>query len=178
MDAAVIGGSAYLNDFSVVAARFVAKWNCFFGKGDKPAELIKKLSFDKYNKIYDDGTTFISQLPEECRRYEKAEDCNFTLSNNFYKSFFSGLPKTYKAKNYSKIPKDLPLLLIAGDGDPVGGYGKLMEKLYRFYKEKVGVKSVKKVIYPKVRHEYLNDTSREAVKKEIADFAESIKKRV
>ena len=72
----------------------------------------------------------------------------------------------------------MPLLLIAGDGDPVGGYGKLMEKLYRFYKEKVGVKSVKKVIYQKVRHEYLNDTSREAVKKEIADFAESIKKRV
>lgn len=178
VDAAVIGGSAYLNDFSVVAARFVAKWNCFFGKGDKPAELIKKLSFDKYNKIYDDGTTFISQLPEECGRYEQAFDCNFTLSNNFYKSFFSGLPKTYKAKNYSKIPSDLPLLLVAGDGDPVGGYGKLMEKLYRFYKEKVGVKSVKKVIYPKVRHEYLNDTSREAVKKEIADFAESIKKRV
>ena len=72
----------------------------------------------------------------------------------------------------------MPLLLIAGDGDPVGGYGKLMEKLYRFYKEKVGVKSVKKVIYPKVRHEYLNDISREAVKKEIADFAEAIKKRV
>lgn len=70
------------------------------------------------------------------------------------------------------------MLLVAGDGDPVGGYGKLMEKLYRFYKEKVGVKSVKKVIYPKVRHEYLNDTSREAVKKEIADFAASIKKRV
>ena len=61
--------------------------------------------------------------------------------------------------------QDLKNKILRCVGDPVGGYGKLMEKLYRFYKEKVGVKSVKKVIYQKVRHEYLNDASREDVKK-------------
>ena len=170
VDGAVIGGSAYLNDFSVVAGRIVAKINCAFGRGEKPAEFIKKLSFDAYNKKYSDGTTFISQKKDECDRYASSWDCNFTLSYNFYRSFFTGLPKVYKAKNYNLIPKDLPILLVAGDGDPVGGCGKLVNKLYDFYKNTVGVKSVKKVLYEKVRHEYLNDTVREEVYDEIANF--------
>lgn len=170
----IIGGSAYLNDASVFFGRIVAKINCLLGRADKPANLIKKLSFDAYNKKYSDGTTFISQLKDECDRYAVSSDCNFTLSYGFYKSFFTALPKIYKAKNYSAIPKDLPILLVAGDGDPVGGYGKLVEKLYDFYLNKVGVKSVKKVVYEKVRHEYLNDTSRESVLAEMADFCEGL----
>ena len=170
----IIGGSAYLNDASVFFGRIVAKINCLLGRADKPANLIKKLSFDAYNKKYSDGTTFISQLKDECDRYAVSPDCNFTLSYGFYKSFFTALPKVYKAKNYSAIPENLPIMLVAGDGDPVGGYGKLVEKLYDFYKNEVGVKSVKKVIYEKVRHEYINDTSRESVLAEIADFCDGL----
>ncbi len=174
IDGAVIGGSAYLNDISVVMGRIVAKFNCFTGRGAKPAEFIKKLSFDAYNKKYSDGTTFISQLKDECERYENAWDCNFTLSYSFYRSFFKALPELYKAVNYSKIPTDLPLLLVAGDGDPVGNYGKNVEKLYNFYKNTVGIKNIEKIIYPNVRHEYLNDTVRDEVRGEIAAFAEAV----
>ena len=152
----------------------MAKLNCLFGGKDKPAKFIKAVTFDAYNKKYKDGTTFISQIPEECDKYADAWDCNFTLSNAFYKSFFSGVPQNYKAKNYSRIPKDLPILLVAGDGDPVGGYGKLVDKLYRFYKIKVGLRFVEKIIYPDVRHEYLNDTVRDEVRGEIAAFAEAV----
>ncbi len=174
LDGAVIGGSAYLGGAAVTVGRWVAKLNCLFGGKDKPAKFIKAVTFDAYNKKYKDGTTFISQIPEECDKYADAWDCNFTLSNAFYKSFFSGVPQNYKAKNYSRIPKDLPILLVAGDGDPVGGYGKLVDKLYRFYKIKVGLRFVEKIIYPDVRHEYLNDTVRDEVRGEIAAFAEAV----
>ena len=67
----------------------------------------------------------------------------------------------------------MPLLIIAGKDDPVGGYGKLIDKLYDFYKHKVGVEKVEKVLYPGVRHELLNDTSREDAYKKIGDFIET-----
>lgn len=177
IDAAILGGSAYFNGAAVTAGKFVAGLNCFLGRGSKPAKFIKKLSFDAYNGKYDDGTTFISQIKEECDVYASAWDCNFTLSYAFYKSFFTNLPKLYKPTETALIPKDLPLLVISGDGDPVGGYGKLVDKLYVLYHDDLAVKNVKKVLYPKVRHEYLNDTSRHLAYAEIGDFCSSIKKR-
>ena len=83
---------------------------------------------------------------------------------------FCAFKSLYTKKSASKIDKTKPILLISGKSDPVGNCGKSVEKLYDFYTQKVGVKSVKKVLYDGVRHEYLNDVSREAVKKEILEF--------
>ena len=169
----ILGGSAYMNNFAIKAGRIFAKLNCAFGKKKKPAEFIAKLSFGAYNKKYKDGTTFISSELKECKRYEEDEDCNFILSNAFYKSFFSGIPKVYRAKNYLKIDKNKPILLISGDSDPVGECGKSVTKLQRFYVDTVGVKDVEKVLYKGVRHEYLNDISREAAYDTILNFCNS-----
>ena len=53
--------------------------------------------------------------------------------------------------------KNLPLLLIAGAEDPVGDKGKGMEKLCMFYLKKAKMKSVKLVLFPDSRHEFLNE---------------------
>lgn len=169
---AVLCGSAYLHNASSFFANVVASANCLFGKKNRPAKLIEKLSFGIYNKKCTEGT-FISSILEECDKYAECPDCNFTLSYAFYKSFFGNLSKNYKKKYYKNINTDMPLLIIAGKDDPVGGYGKLIDKLYDFYKHKVGVEKVEKVLYPGVRHELLNDTSREDAYKRIGDFIET-----
>ncbi len=169
---AVLCGSAYLHNASSFFANVVASVNCLFGKKNRPAKLIEKLSFGIYNKKCAEGT-FISSILEECDKYAECPDCNFTLSYAFYKSFFGNLSKNYKKKYYKNVNTDMPLLIIAGKDDPVGGYGKLIDKLYDFYKHKVGVEKVEKVLYPGVRHELLNDTSREDAYKKIGDFIET-----
>ncbi|HBF86201.1 MAG TPA: hypothetical protein DDW54_00820 [Clostridiales bacterium] len=173
-DAFIVGGSAYMKGFQVTSGRIVAKLNCLFGKKKKKAKLISKLSFGAYNSKYKDGTTFISSLKEECDLYKACPDCNFDLSNSFYRSFFSALPRLYKKKNYKNIDAAKPIMLISGSDDPVGGYGKLVEKLYRFYTEKVGVKCVSKIVYHGVRHEYLNDASREAARLAVLEFCDAL----
>lgn len=169
-DAFIVGGSAYMKNFSVTSGRIVAKLNCFFGKKKKPAKLIQKLSFDAYNKQYKDGTSFISSIPDECVKYALCPDCNFMVSNAFYKSFFSALPKLYKIKNAKKIDVNKPILLISGKDDPVGSCGKSVERLYSFYKNEVGVRNVEKIIYDNVRHEYLNDISKEQARTAILEY--------
>ena len=173
-DGFIVGGSAYMKGAQVMAGKAVANLNCLFGKSKSPAKLIAKLSFDGYNKKYNDGTTFISSIKEECEEYNNNPDCGFILSNAFYRSMFGAFKTLYTKNAAQKIDVNKPILLLSGKDDPVGDYGKSVEKLYDFYVNNVGVKTIKKVFYDGVRHEYLNDISREKAKKEILDFCNSI----
>lgn len=172
IDGAIVGGSAYFHDLQVPAGRAISSLACLFGREKKAAELITQASFGAYNKKFRTGT-FISSVEEECKKYEEHPDCNFTLSYGFYRSFFGGVSDLYRKKSVSRLRKDIPILLIAGEEDPVGGMGKLVKRLYRFYRD-AGVGDLSLVLYPGVRHEYLNDVSREKATEEIASFAERV----
>lgn len=163
---AVIGGSNYLAGPTVFFGRLVALWCKKFKGADKPAYLLKEKSFDAYDKKLGNGS-FISSIPEECERYKQDEFCNFICSNNFYASFFNGARKLYD-KNGSSL-KGFPVLLLAGEDDPVGDMGKGVKKLEKWYKDHGA--DVSCVLYKGVRHEFLNDTSREDAFNRIADFA-------
>lgn len=173
IDGTVLGGSAYMHDIAVPVGRVISSVNCFFGKKKKKAKLLKKASFDLYNKNLTEGT-FISSIPEECEIYIANPECNFDLSNAFYKYFFRGLAQIYKKKNYENVDKNKPILIIAGKNDPVGGYGKLIAALDDFYRNKVGVKSVSVKLYDGVRHEYLNDISRKDAYGTILEFCSKV----
>lgn len=168
---AIVGGSNKLKRSAVVFGKLFADLGCAFGAENKPANFIKKNTFDVYNKKYKDGTTFISSIESECRRYEKDELCSFVCSNNFYKRFFGGAKKLYTKKSAAGLRSDLPLLLISGDADPVGEYGKGVKRLYEFYK-KSGVKNVNLKLYKGVRHEYFNDVCSAEVMRDVAEFVE------
>lgn len=169
---AVIGGSGHLGNFATRFGGFVAGAACAFGRAKKPANLIKKLTFDAYDKKV--GGSFISSLSEEAERYFADPMCAFTLSNAFYRSFFKGIIKAYSKPNLEAIPKSLPVLLISGASDPVGEMGKGVAKMEKLYTS-LGI-SAEKILYDGVRHEYLNDTSRASARAAIADFADSLLK--
>ncbi|MBQ9485904.1 MAG: alpha/beta hydrolase [Clostridia bacterium] len=174
-DGFIVGGSAYMNGFAVISGRLVAKTGCFFGKKKKPAKLIAKLSFGAYNKKYKDGTSFISSVKEECDAYNDCKDCGFILSYAFYKSMFCAFKRLYRYKSLAQIDVNKPIFLISGAEDSVGGCGKLVDKLYNTYK-KIGVKDVGLKLYDGVRHEYLNDVSRDAARADILDFCRKVAK--
>jgi len=64
--------------------------------------------------------------------------------------------------NIEKILKDLPILLFAGDMDPVGNKGKAVQQVYEIYR-KAGIKDVSCRLYKDGRHEMLNETNRQEV---------------
>ena len=67
------------------------------------------------------------------------------------------------------VPKDLPLLIISGSMDPVGGQGKGVTKLKNMY-DKVGIKDVTMKLYPDARHEILNEINRDEVMNDIGNW--------
>lgn len=162
---AVIGGSNYFKGALVSVGKIAAKIGCIF-KADKPNYFLKKMSFDVYNKNFEEGT-FISSIKEQCTKYEDDEECGFVCSSNFYYHFFKGVSTLYKKQGDSL--KDFPILLVAGRCDPVGNMGKGVISLAQWYKTQEAKVTIR--LYEGVRHEYLNDTSALASREDISSFA-------
>ena len=74
---------------------------------------------------------------------------------------------------YDSVPKNIPILVISGDADPVGSYGagikEINEKLLA-----TGHSKTKMILYPDARHEILNEINKYDVYKDILDFIKSV----
>lgn len=67
-----------------------------------------------------------------------------------------------------KLPKHLPLMLIAGSEDPLGGEkgNTLLMNAYR----RAGVEDVTLIIYPEARHEVFNELNKDEVIADVIDW--------
>ena len=91
----------------------------------------------------------------------------------FYVDLLTGIERANDAKAAEGISKDLPMLIISGDKDPVGAYGKGVRKVFRLYR-KAGLGNVRLRLFPDDRHEILNETDSDAVMDEIGRFCLSV----
>ena len=63
-------------------------------------------------------------MRRSCRIYQSDEKCNFVFTATGFRDLFTLITKANNPVTFRKTPKDLPLLFISGDKDPVGRYGE------------------------------------------------------
>ena len=88
---------------------------------------------------------------------DKKMDFNFTL--NGYIGLISATKFSCDFSNIEKIKKDLPILLVSGDNDPVGNNGKGVKKVYDLMKS-AGILDLNIKLFENDRHEILNEVNR------------------
>lgn len=93
----------------------------------------------------------------------------FTFTNNGFHTLFKLAGKANKRNWYKTIRKDLPILLISGEDDPVGQFGKGPANIAGELMNK-GFSQVNLILYPHLRHEILNEDSRHLVMRDIASW--------
>ena len=71
-----------------------------------------------------------------------------------------------KPANMSRIPTNVPMLILSGMDDPVGNYGRDVKRVYDIYK-KHKVEKIALKLYEGCRHELLNEKIREEVYEDI-----------
>ena len=157
LDGAIIAGSSHKKDAEVYAGALVVGVQNLFGRAKKPSKFVERLSFGAYEKKFDDREWLSTNLKSN-QAYRADPFCGFTCSNRFYADFFKGLKSLYTKRYVKGLKKDLPVLLLSGENDPVGNMGKGVKKLYRFYTEKGGMTGVEMKLFPASRHEFLNET--------------------
>lgn len=143
---------------------------------NKRAELIKKMIFFNSNgKIkkdeYFNENSWLSRDAEEVRKYTEDKLCGFTYSSGFYRDFFIFLNNLYKKEYFQNVRKNIPILIISGEMDFVGLYGKGVRNLEKFYRN-MNFKNVECRLYKGARHELHNEINREEVFLDIEKWLE------
>jgi alpha-beta hydrolase superfamily lysophospholipase len=139
-------------------------------KGKKArSTLLDNLSFGKYNKSFTPNRTKFDWLSKDISNVDKYVDdpyCGGIFTAGFFFDLVTGVNSIGKLANIKNIPKDLPVLFLSGEDDPVGNMTKGVLEVYGLFK-KAGIKDVDHKFYPGVRHEILNDINKEEVYRDI-----------
>ena len=133
---------------------------------------MQKLAFCSYNKRIADKRTendWLTKDMEIVDAYNQDKYCTFLFTVNGYQTLFDVLGFIQKKENIEKIPKNLPLYMIAGVEDPVGDYGKGVEKIFQEYKA-CGIHDLERKLYETDRHEILNELDREKVYQDVKNW--------
>ena len=156
----VLGGNA--------AASVMAKLNGAMGDGAK----LDSLAFGTYlNKIENPRTKFdwLSRDTEQVDKYIADPLCGFVGKIGLYRDMMQGIKFITDKKNIAQMNKEKPVYFMSGDGDPVGDYGKGVERAYKAFCD-AGLHDVFMRLYPGGRHEMLNETNKEQVYQDILSW--------
>ncbi len=137
--------------------------------------LLDKLAFGSYNRKFKGEGEFawLSSDRNEVEKYIKDPECGFICTTSFYRDLITGSFTANDEKLAASIRKELPIMLISGDMDPVGGYSKGVKESYERYK-RLGIKDVRLNLIKDGRHEILNDRMRGEVISKVSAFYKEI----
>jgi alpha-beta hydrolase superfamily lysophospholipase len=130
---------------------------------------LDELAFGPYNMAFRPTRTdsdWLSRDPEEVDRFLADPRTGFPFTNQAWVDFIGGREHVAHTGFDALEPKDLPILLIAGDKDPVGRKGKGVRKLADKLRA-AGMDDVEVRLYPGARHEVINETNRDEVQADI-----------
>ena len=143
---------------------------------DSTSATVDKLMFGSYNKGYENPRTpfdWLSRDPAEVDKYIADPLLGFSASIGLSREMLGGMLMNEDRKNLEKMPKDLPVLFVSGDKDPVGSNGKGVRQTYEAFKA-AGMKDLRIKLYPDGRHEMHNEINREELRADVLAFLEEV----
>lgn len=160
--ACVICGSGSSQGIAGTVGKMIASKHAKKYGSRMPDKKMDKLCFGSFNKKVQDPKTpfdWLSKDEAEVQKYIDDPLCGFLCSSSFFVDLITGVEFANSKENANKVSKNLPLLIISGDKDPVGGYGAGIKKIYALY-TKAGIKDVTLKLVKDGRHELLNETDK------------------
>ena len=175
LDACVLSGTgnvaAGLSKFGRGLARFLAKT-----RGETyRSNLIDGMGAGGYGKQIKDARTPLDWLSNDdavVDAYIADPKCGFMFTVGGYATLLDLTSEVVTPECAAQVPKELPILLAAGDGDPVGDMGKGVHAAAELLRS-AGVTCVDEMIYAGMRHEIHNELDKARVYDDIATWMET-----
>lgn len=152
--------------------RIIAKREIIKKGAKTPSPLMNRLTFGSYNKGFRPNRTefdWLNRDEAEVDKYLEDPFCGAVFTTGFFNDLLEGLEIINHPSNIADIPLNLPIYLISGSQDPVGGYTKGVMKTYQAF-EKAGITDVTYKFYHGARHEILNEINRAEVVRDILNW--------
>lgn len=140
---------------------------------DSRSPLLEKIMFKSYNDRFKDEPdadefSWLSTQKSTRVKYLADKYCGFSFKASALGDVVKLVSNVNSKKLIAATSKTMPILILSGEQDPVGNYGEGPAKVAEMFKKRGA--NVELKIYPGVRHEILNDTSRDEVIKDILEF--------
>ena len=171
-DAAILSGtghqSAALVNGGYLAAQLLTKKNGPRSSG----QTLNDIAFGSYCKRIENPRTpfdWLSRDNDTVDRYIADPLCGFICKTSLYRDMMGGLKFLTDQKNINKMNRNAPVYFMSGAEDPVGDYGKGVEKAYKAFC-RAGLTDVMIRLYPGGRHEMLNEINRSEVMQDILNW--------
>lgn len=169
VDGAIIMGTGYHPEPLAILGQTLARSLALFKGWHFRSKLVNQMAFGSYNKGFKEARTdfdWLSRDEQMVDAYIEEPRCQFIFTLNGYYELFKGIKFISNKKNIQKMAKQLPMLFISGDDDPVGAHGDGVQKVYDLYAI-AGMKHLDIRFYEGGRHEILNEINRDEVYRDV-----------
>ncbi len=173
ISALIIHGTGGANPLLAPGKLLAKLLRLFYGTHHRSA-LITKLAFGSYNSHYPKEEGENAWLTRDTARVATRDtdpftNYKFTLAG--YIDLFDALGKSNDKSWYASYPKALPTLIISGEDDPVGNYGKGVREVHTGLSA-AGVENLTLKLYEGARHELFNELNSDEVFAYLSEWIE------
>jgi alpha-beta hydrolase superfamily lysophospholipase len=166
MDAVILSGSSSID----ILAAAMAEAAVDAGEGDGGVEL------SSFNAPFEPARTpfdWLSRDEAEVDKYIESPLCGFDLQAESAQTLFGSGAYHGDDTAIANIRDDLPVLILAGDSDPLNGGLELLKLLEARWREG-GVSNIETAYYKDGRHEMLNEINRDEVTADILRWLDKV----
>jgi len=169
----ILSASTFANRIELRAANTLSTILSLFGKQTKSA-FLNNAGFSAFNKAFEPARTpldWLSRDESEVDHYLADALCGGLFTNQMWRDLTGGLLEITSTNAVASIPCEMPILIMGGQDDPVGGE-KGLTRLAEIYRRTAHAEMTLQV-YAGGRHEMLNETNRDEVTADIISWIES-----
>ena len=137
----------------------IVKTQCKKAGFDGTTPLIKQLSFETYNKHFAPNRIEADWLCSDntaLDAYLSDPLCRESISAGLFLQLLSAMKRTGNRNTYKTWNKNLPVLLLSGQNDPVGDFGKGVTAVHKAITA-AGIPDLQMKLYPHARHDLLHE---------------------
>lgn len=123
------------------------------------------LSFGSFNHPFRPTRTefdWLSRDHQQNDAYVSDPRCGFVATTQLWVHFLDALARLGRSETFASVPRELPILMIAGGDDPVANQPPTFEALAQALTG-AGVRQLRSRRYPGARHELFHETNRDEV---------------
>ena len=175
LQGAILMGTGWQPRAAALAGRALCHLLAAFHGWRYRSKLVDSMAFGSYNRSFRPARTskdWLNRDEKEVDRYLSEERCSFRFTLNGYDSLFTALERLCDKELLARAPKDLPVLFLSGDDDPVGDRGRGVQKAAQSLRD-AGMRRVEVKLYPGARHELLVELNRQEVFADIGGFIQN-----
>ena len=155
----IISGTGQNPAAVVAAGKLMAKLEMIDNGPMYHSPKLDKLAFGSYNKLFAPNRTKVDWLSaDESNVDDYIADplCGADATVGLFRQMLHGIRFNQRQSHLRQMDREMPVLFVAGDKDPVGNCGKGVRQTYDAFRA-AGMRDCTLKLYPGLRHEILNE---------------------